>query len=305
MKWEKKGLIYAPDSSRWWSQRYGMMPTPEYIAGENIIRVYFGVTDADRYGRTTYIDLDADDPGKIVYTHHDYILDLGGTGMFDDSGAIPSSVLTHNGKKYLYYVGFQRCTRVPYMLFSGLAISENGNDFKRWSQAPVIDRNTLSPVSNAAPFVLYKDAVFKMWCWVGMEWTTVNGKIYIRAAIHYAESADGLNWKLSDTACISPDPQQEFSVGRPWVIFEDGKYKMWYSVRTIAKLYRMGYAESADGRTWERKDAAAGIDVSESGWDSEMICYPAVLTVKNRTFLFYNGNNNGETGFGYAELIKP
>jgi hypothetical protein len=49
-------------------------------------------------------------------------------------------------------------------------------------------------------------------------------------------------------------------------------------------------------------DDRIGIDVSSTGWDSEMICYPAVITVKGRTFLFYNGNNNGETGFGVAEL---
>ena len=46
------------------------------------------------------------------------------------------------------------------------------------------------------------------------------------------------------------------------------------------------------------------IDVSPTGWDAEMICYPAVINVKGKTYLFYNGNNNGETGFGVAELIN-
>jgi hypothetical protein len=33
-----------------------------------------------------------------------------------------------------------------------------------------------------------------------------------------------------------------------------------------------------------------------------MICYPAVIKIYDKTYLFYNGNNNGKTGFGYAEL---
>jgi hypothetical protein len=77
---------------------------------------------------------------------------------------------------------------------------------------------------------------------------------------------------------------------------------MWYSLRRKNITYRIGYAESKDGIHWERKDNEAGIDVSENGWDSEMICYPAVIKVKGKTYLFYNGNNNGVTGFGYAEL---
>jgi hypothetical protein len=45
------------------------------------------------------------------------------------------------------------------------------------------------------------------------------------------------------------------------------------------------------------------MDVSETGWDSEMICYAAVITTKYGTTMFYNGNRNGETGFGCAVLI--
>ena len=39
-----------------------------------------------------------------------------------------------------------------------------------------------------------------------------------------------------------------------------------------------------------------------SGWDSQMQAYPAVVTAGGRTYLFYNGNDYGREGFGYAEL---
>ena len=49
-------------------------------------------------------------------------------------------------------------------------------------------------------------------------------------------------------------------------------------------------------------DDQVGIDVSPSGWDSEMIEYSSIWRHAGRTYLFYNGNNCGETGFGCAVL---
>jgi len=77
---------------------------------------------------------------------------------------------------------------------------------------------------------------------------------------------------------------------------------MWYCYRGGTDMYRAGCAESKDGIDWERKDAEAGIDVSESGWDSEMICYPCVFEHKGQRYMLYNGNDYGRTGFGLAIL---
>ena len=66
--------------------------------------------------------------------------------------------------------------------------------------------------------------------------------------------------------------------------------------------YRLGYAESKDGLEWIRKDQQVGISRSESGWDSEMMEYCHRYAHGNRTYLFYNGNQFGRSGFGYATL---
>jgi hypothetical protein len=68
----------------------------------------------------------------------------------------------------------------------------------------------------------------------------------------------------------------------------------------IVDAYRAGYATSRDGLTWERRDAEAGIDVSDDGWDSEMIAYPHVFEHAGRTYMLYNGNGYGKTGIGLA-----
>ena len=39
----------------------------------------------------------------------------------------------------------------------------------------------------------------------------------------------------------------------------------------------MAYAESEDGVNWNRNDAKLNLGLSESGWDSEMMAYPAFV----------------------------
>lgn len=304
MKWIKRGLILAPQKTKYWNQKYCMMPTPIHFSELGLIRIFFGTSDINNNGVTSYIDVDENNPSIILKNSDQISLNYGMPGFFDDCGSIPSSILNLDNNYLLYYVGFQRCEKVPYMLFSGLAKSSDGSTFNRVSNSPIIDRDMINSISNAAPFVIYDDGIYKMWFWMGKEWTKLNNKDYIKAEIFYATSSDGINWIKSNESCIELNENFEFSVGRPCVLKEEGIYKMWYSIRHNDKLYRIGYAESHDGIKWARKDVNVGIDVSESGWDSEMICYPSVINVNQKTFMFYNGNNNGESGFGYAELIN-
>ena len=73
---------------------------------------------------------------------------------------------------------------------------------------------------------------------------------------------------------------------------------MWFAHK--GDSYRLGYAESIDGLHWERNDGFAGIDVSDSGFDSEMIESAAVVIHDGQHFMFYNGNNYGYEGIGLA-----
>ena len=120
--------------------------------------------------------------------------------------------------------------------------------------------------------------------------------------MHYAESADGVEWKPRGRAI---DYQFDGEVvSAPWVIKSRGKYLMWYSTRghesQAAKNYAIGFAESADGVIWIRHDDQVGISPSVSGWDSEMICYPTFYTHQDKVYMVYSGNGVGRAGIGYA-----
>jgi hypothetical protein len=96
----------------------------------------------------------------------------------------------------------------------------------------------------------------------------------------------------------------EYRIGRPRVYKHGAKYRMFYTVGTLRGTYLPGYAESDDGVTWRRRDEEVGISLSDSGWDSLALSYPALLEAQGRTYMFYNGNRMGQTGFGVAVLER-
>ena len=76
---------------------------------------------------------------------------------------------------------------------------------------------------------------------------------------------------------------------------------MWFSVvKDHRRLYRIHYAESPDGIRWKWWPDPV-LEVSESGWDSEMTCYPSIWHTEEHTYLFYDGNRFA--GIGMAELV--
>ena len=139
---------------------------------------------------------------------------------------------------------------------------------------------------------------------VGNGWETINGIPYPKYDIRYTESSDGTNFNESvGVHCLGVQPG-EYRIGRPRVREINNGFEMRFTYDTKEKAYGTGYAVSADGVNWERKDELTGISTSESGWDSDMICYPAIIKVKKREFMFYSGNGMGKTGVGYAELVR-
>ena len=116
--------------------------------------------------------------------------------------------------------------------------------------------------------------------------------------LKFAWSKDGIEWIREQKVIINYNHSSEHIIGKPMLIHEQGLYKLWYSHR--GESYRIGYAESKDGMNYTRKDAEVGIDVSATGWDSEMIEYGYVFDHKGKRFMVYNGNNFGKTGLGLA-----
>ncbi len=309
MNWIKKGLIFQVNKNYDWMQTHTQVPLVDDI-GDGRLRIYFGTRDNNNRTSTTYIEVEADNPKNILYIHNEPILTFGNLGSFDENGIMPSWIITHNKKKYFYYLGWNKGSSVNYRLANGLAVSEdNGKSFKKISDGPIMDRNIVDPYSVSNQSILIENGVWKMWYMSFVKWEIVNGVTEPYYLIKYGESIDGITWETKGQICINFLSPDECGISRPCVIREDGLYKMWYSYRGIENYrtnkkssYRIGYAESDDGLHWKRKDNQVGIDVSKEGWDAEMIAYPYVYNHKGKKYIFYNGNGFGKSGFGYAVM---
>jgi predicted GH43/DUF377 family glycosyl hydrolase len=118
--------------------------------------------------------------------------------------------------------------------------------------------------------------------------------------LKYAESEDGINWKRDNKIVINSESPEEYAICKPCVLKDLSEYLMWFSSR--GDTYRIHLAKSQDGIRWDRLGKEPGIDVSPSGWDSEMIEYPFVFDHKGKRYMLYCGNGYGNTGFGLAVL---
>jgi predicted GH43/DUF377 family glycosyl hydrolase len=301
--WIKKGLVFdtARHSTGAWMRHSALTPTPWRI-GDELIRVYAGFRDADGVSRIGYVDVRADDPAEIVHVAAEPVLDIGRDGCFDDNGMILGDLVDTPDGLHMFYVGFQRVAKAKFLAFTGLAISRDGGlHFERVQDTPILDRAPGRSTIGAVHSVLRENGRWRMWYAVGDDWEFIDGQPYPRYHIRYAETDDPRVFPREDQACLQPSGN-EYRIGRPRVYWDGHKYVMYFTRGNVTGEYFPGVAYSRDGMRWERHDEAFGLALSDSGWDSRTICYPALIQHRDKLLMFYNGNDMGVDGFGVAEF---
>jgi len=301
MKWKKKGLIFRTQNFNDWRDNSALQPTP--LIFNDKIRFYVGFRDKNGISRIGYIDLDKNNPEKVLKVSPNPVLDTGKDGAFDEFGVVPSAIIRRGKKIYMYYAGYQLGKKVRFLVLSGLAISEdNGETFTRYSSVPVFERTDSEMLFRVPHTVMFDDDKFKFWYGGGSEFIQGKDKTLPVYDVRYLESKDGLDIPKKGRTILKTK-ENEYRIGRPFVIKKENNFMMFYGYSSEDKHYQLGYAMSKDGLNWVRDDENVGIELSAEGWDSEMMAYPCVVEISDKTYLFYNGNNYGEDGFGYAELL--
>ncbi|TFH72275.1 hypothetical protein E3V39_11820 [Gammaproteobacteria bacterium LSUCC0112] len=302
-KWIKRGLIYQPPFDGSWRDNSGLTPTPLEIDDETI-RVYASFRDENGVGRIGFIDVDSECPHKVKGVSEKPVLDIGAPGMFDDNGIILGDLINLGNEIFMYFVGFQLVKNAKFLAYSGLACSQDGGcSFQRVTEVPIMDRHDEGRYIRAIHSIMYESGKFKAWYAVGNGWMPINGTLYPKYDINYAESSDGISFTKGIKVISNNNANKEYRIGRPRVYKLGDVYVMNFTYGTTDGRYHAGQATSIDGINWERNDSLLGIRVSDSGWDSRHLSYPSVIkTRKGKTFMFYNGNDMGKNGFGYAYL---
>lgn len=300
MKWVKRGVVIEPPLKLPWAASHAAVPHAEEKNGG--VEVYFTTRDERRRSHIARADLDLVTGGAVVADEP--VLVPGPLGAFDDSGVMSSCLVRDGERSLLYYQGWSLGVTVPFYVFAGCAVREHEDRrFERVSPAPILGAHSVDPYMCSSPWVLRDKDRWRMWYVSSLGWKAQSaGPPHYVVHIKYAESRDGLEWERDGHVCIDFASADEYAISRPCVINDGGLYRMWYSHR--GSTYRIGYAESSDGLTWERKDRQVGIDVSPIGWDSDMVEYACVFDHGGSRHMLYNGNGYGETGIGHAVLAE-
>jgi hypothetical protein len=301
MKWIKKGIVFSNTGQLPWSTDSALTPAPVLLGDK--IRVYAGFRDKEGISRIGYVDVNPENPCEIISVSQKPVLDIGEPGTFDDNGVILGDVVKESERLRMYYVGFQLVKRAKFLAFTGVATSTDGGEtFTRLSSAPVMDRANNEHFIRAIHTALYDEGKWKAWYASGNRWQMINNKPFPFYNIYYTESPDGIHFHNPSTLCV--DVQwPEYRIGRPRVYkVQEQRYLMFFTKGTVHGDYVPGIAVSEDGVNWQRRDGEIGISLSATGWDSQTLCYPSLVWYKEKVYMFYNGNNMGADGFGYAEL---
>ena len=312
MKWKKLGQIFDFCKSPLINSFASHAQSPQAVVFDNFIRVYF--TSRKKDSENTFIsvpqfaDFSKDFKSIINYSNKE-IIQKGKLGCFDEHGIFPFSPSFVDGNFYAYTSGWSRRISVDVDGGIGLAVSnDNGKSFARLGDGPVLSASLLEPFLVIDPFVRKFNNQYYMFYIHGVRWSDTNPpeRVY---KISYATSLNGTDWQKSNKLIMQNVLGENECQALPTVIEINGIYHIYFCYREMAgfrteanKGYRIGYAFSNDLANWTRNDTMGGIELSPSGFDSEMMCYPHIFEFDGNIYLLYNGNEFGKHGFGLATL---
>ena len=301
-KWKKLGLLYnlQGDNRDPKLASHTANPLPVLLK-DDVYRIFF--SSRDKTNRSSIGAVDIDIVKRIVIQEHfQPFFEHGPEGSFYAEGVSIGNCYEVQGIKYMLFMGWQNLPDEHWRGDIGRLVVKDNLSLELDSETPLMAADAVDPISLSYPWVLPNESDgYHMWYGSTKTWDAGNGEML--HIINYASSDDGHNWNREGLSVpYELGKAQAFS--RPTVMgnHETG-YEMWFSYRSgSGEKYRIGYATSENGRTWKLSIENIGINVSDDGWDSEMIEYPFVFDHKGQRYMLYNGNGYGKTGFGLAVL---
>lgn len=291
MKLRRLGRVFGVEMKPGWMASHAAYPTPILLPNGRL-RVLFNARDHLNRGHGAWLDLDPTDPLRITDICTGPSLAPGIVGAFDDRGVSFGSAVTTPEDLRLYYMGWNKSADVPFRNAIGAAFSrDGGQSFERLFTGPLIDRSRFDPFTVSYPFVEpgVGEAPWRMFYGSSRAGGTREDDMV--HSLTEAHSPDGLDWTPTGRDVV-PLEDGEYGLSRPWIVNDT----MLFSIRR--GQYSIGAARRAADGSWRR--ISTDVLGPGEGWDGSATCYPAVITVESRCYMFYCGDGYGKTGFGVA-----
>lgn len=160
------------------------------------------------------------------------------------------------------------------------------------------------------PCVVYANGKYHMWYTGWVNWLAGSGR---QGRIGYAISVDGKSWNRiagseggieAPGAVLGIGSSTDFdglSVSAPWVIYDEGKFKMYYVGTDTKGRQTIGFADSMNGIYWNKKSQVMR-PTNESAFDSFNIGKCSVVKVDKTYKMWYEGQSKLDSRWriGYA-----
>jgi hypothetical protein len=235
-----------------------------------------------------------------------------------DSSVVLSPFVLKTGNGYrMWYTGSKD---INDRVAVGYATSSDGIEWTKHSDNPVIEGRAgfFDEEGVFAPIVIQDGDTLRMWYGAG--------KNPDGAKMGYATSLDGISWNRFAAAVMQTSPIGEWysdALIPGSVIKEGGMYKMWFSGgvgsmagSTTGTKTGIGYATSADGRSWSvynnETTTTAPYELSDpilnfgadGEWDANEMFTPSVLKTDLGYELWYSGwtpTTGQHIGYAYSD----
>lgn len=302
------GFIFECNEKKNWSVSHTQVPVA--LSLKDKIRIYYSTRDKYNISRISFIDVSAENPQKILYKHSKIILDVGRAGTFDEDGVMPTYALKMGKRFFLYYIGWSKRNTVPYQNSIGLAISNDGINFSKVSEGPLISWGIHDPFFTGTLGICKEGKKLRGYYLSCFDWikNELNDKYEPLYHIKYTESIDGINWKREGKIALELAPN-EGGIASAAVIRNKKGYLMLFSSRGKAdyrknskESYKIFSAVSKNGVEFKRTEDRFPEANLIGKWNDQMQAYPYILNVNHRILVFYNGNDFGMGGIGYFVL---
>lgn len=183
------------------------------------------------------------------------------------------------------------------------------NDLINWTTLTNLDEPSdpqLKLRYNSDAHIVYNNDLNRLECY----WRYVDD-IDDKAVIYRRYTADGINWSEKEIAFIKSPRSKEDCVS-PAILFEDGKYKMWY----VDKNGTVKYTTSLDGKEWETprilklnyeesvKTWHLDVISTEKGYEMLVVAYES-WKLHNDMSLYYSYSKNGIEWSTAKAIIRP
>ena len=114
MNWKKIGICHIASMNSEWACSHAQLPTALTL-DDSTVRVFFATRSVKQESSISYVDLKFSnaDSFEVSESAKKPVLSPGPLGNFDEHGVFPSSIVKHDSKYYMYYIGWNRGCEAP------------------------------------------------------------------------------------------------------------------------------------------------------------------------------------------------